>query len=70
MAMAPVREFEVVFAAMEYVIVPLLLPLLPDVIFTQDAPLLAFQSQPYGAVMLMLPVSVSALWDRLVGKIE
>jgi len=59
-----------VFAATEYFTMPLPVPLLPEVIDTQDAALLAVHAHPLGVVTLMLPVTPLALRYSTLGEIE
>ncbi len=67
---AAVLEDAVVFAATEYFTVPLPVPLLTEVMETQDASLFAVHAHPVCVVTLTLPVALPALRYLTVGEIE
>ncbi len=67
MVNVPVRELVVVFAAAEYVTVPLAEPLAPAVIVIQLALLAAVHVHPLPAVTLALAVPPPAGSDCVVG---
>ena len=70
MVEAAVLDEAAVLAAIEQFTVPLPVPLLPEVIVIQDAPLVAVHEHPLCVVTLMLPVVAPAPTDALVGDIE
>jgi hypothetical protein len=67
---AAVLDDVVVLADTEYFTVPLPAPLLPEVIDTQDAALLAAHAHPLCVFTLMLPVPPMALMDAPVEEME
>jgi hypothetical protein len=70
MVSVPVRGLLAGFSAIAKVTVPGPLPLLPAVMVSHAAPLLAVQAQPLGAVTVTLPVPAAAATARLVGATE
>jgi hypothetical protein len=70
MVEAMVLDDAVVLAATEQFTEPLPVPLLPEVIVIQDAPLLAVQEHPLCVVTLMVPVVAPASTDALAGDME
>jgi hypothetical protein len=59
-----------VLAATEQLTTPLPVPLLPEVIVIQGAPLVAVQVHPLCVVTLMFPVVAPAPTDALAGDME
>ena len=70
MIILPMRALPLVFAATEYVTIPLPIPLPPDVMVIQVVFLTAVHLHPLGAVTVTLPLPPLAVKSLLVGEIE